>query len=113
MKRIDASESAEARAILNEYKGRLEDILEGRLVDFVLYGSRSRGTHHPGSDINVLCVLRGPFDYGRMIQKISEMTSEISLKHDVVVSWTFVSEQDYRTRNFPFMMNVRKEGVRV
>lgn len=96
---------------LDEYKKRLEQALGDRLTQVFLYGSRSMGTHHPHSDIDVLCVLRGPFDYGRMIEETSEITSEISLKHDVVLSRTFVSEQDYQNRDLPFIMNVRKEGI--
>ncbi len=97
--------------ILDEYKNGLKRILSERLVNLFLYGSRSRGASTESSDIDVLCVLRGPFDYGQMIRETSEVTSEISLKHDVVLSRVFVSDQDYRNRNLPFLMNVRKEGI--
>lgn len=96
---------------LEEYKNRLEQTLGDRLAQVFLYGSRSRRTHQPSSDIDVLCVLRGSFDYGRMIEETSEITSEISLIHDVVLSRMFVSEQDFQNRNVPFMMNARKEGI--
>jgi len=97
--------------VLQEYKNGLEHVLANRLAIVLLYGSQSRGTHHSSSDIDVLCIVRGAFDYGQMIRETSEITSEISLKYDVALSRTFVSEKDYRSRNSPFMMNVRKEGV--
>jgi predicted nucleotidyltransferase len=97
--------------ILREYKEGLEGILGDRLREVILYGSRARGDPDDSSDIDVLCVMRGSFDYGEMIKLTSELTARLSLKYEVVLSRVFVSESDYQARNLPFFMNVRREGI--
>lgn len=99
--------------VVGEYRDRLTQILDGELESVVLYGSRARGDAEEGSDIDVLCVMRGPFDYGTLIRRTAETAAQISLKYDVVISTAFVTSEDYRRRNTPFLMNVRREGVTV
>ena len=97
--------------ILREYRKGLERTLGDRLRVVILYGSRARGDSDDSWDIDVLCVMRGSFDYGEMIKRTSELTARLSLKYELVLSWVFVSESDYQTRNLPFFMNLRREGV--
>lgn len=97
--------------IVAEYTTRLGAILGEELESVVLYGSRARGDAEEESDIDVLCVMRTQCDCGKLIELTSDVTAEISLKHDVVLSRAFVTARDYRSRNTPFLMNVRREGV--
>jgi len=60
-----------------------------------------------------LCVMREPFDYGALILATGEVSAAISLKYDVVLSTSFVTREDYETRNSPFLMNVRRDAVAV
>jgi predicted nucleotidyltransferase len=97
--------------IVAQYRAELSRLLGERLHSVVLYGSQARGDARPASDIDVLCVMRGPFDYAELIEHTSEATARISLEHEVALSRTFVTEADYRTRGLPFYRNVRREGV--
>ncbi len=97
--------------ILGEYRARLAEVLGEDLDSVVLYGSQVRGDAEEGSDIDVLCVMKRPFDYGEMIERTSKVTAELSLKYDVVLSRVFVTRDDYRSRKTPFLMNVRREAV--
>lgn len=97
--------------IIEEYQARLAEMLGDNLHLVILYGSRARGDAAEDSDIDVLCVMERPFDYGELLDRTSEATAEISLKYDVVLSRTFVTGQDYTSRKTPFLMNVRREGV--
>ena len=101
------------RGIVREYRERLEEIFGDQLRSVILYGSMARNEGREDSDIDLLCVLRGSFNYGEAIRKSSELTAGISLEHDVVLSRIFVSEEDFASRNLPFFMNVRREGVPV
>jgi len=101
------------RRILKEYRTRLEETLGENLDSIVLYGSQARGDAEEGSDIDVLCVMKKSFDYGELILRTSEITAEISLKYDVVLSRSFARLEDYETRQTPFLLNVRREGVAV
>ncbi len=101
------------KRILKEYRTGLKKVLGEDLDSIVLYGSQARRDAVEGSDIDVLCVMKRPFDYGDMILRTSEITAELSLKYDVVLSRSFARLEDYKTRQTPFLMNVRREGVAV
>ena len=94
-----------------EYKERLTDILGDKISEVYLYGSHARGDADEDSDIDVVLVIRGAIDYSDLIHQTSEITSQISLKYDVVLSRSFVSEEDFSTRQTPFLINVRKDKV--
>lgn len=99
--------------ILAEYRQHLEEVLGAELDSVILYGSQVRGDAEPGSDIDVLCVMKHPFDYGELVRRTGEAAAEVSLKYDVVISTAFVTRADYLSRRTPFLINVRREGVPV
>ena len=99
--------------IVREYRQGLSELLGDGLEAVVLYGSRARKDAGEGSDIDLLCVMREPFDYGDLLMKTSELTAALSLAHDVVISRAFATREDYESKRTPFMMNVRAEGVPV
>lgn len=101
------------RKILKEYRAALQEVLGDDLHSTILYGSQARGDAVEGSDIDVLCVMKRPFNYGDLILRTSDITAEISLKYDVVLSRSFARLEDFKTRQTPFLMNIRREGVTV
>ena len=96
--------------ILVDYRDRLREVLGGELDSVLLYGSQARGDSTDDSDIDILCVLKRPFNYGEMVLAAGEVSSEIGLEHDVVISTAFVSREDYEGRGTPFLINVRREA---
>jgi uncharacterized protein len=100
-----------ARTVVTELRERLDEIYGDRLVCMILFGSRARGDASPGSDIDVLVVLRGPVNAAQEVERTGAVVSGISLGADEVVSCIFVDDQQYRHRNGPFLRNVRREGV--
>ena len=99
------------KTVIQEYSEGLRKIFGDQLVSVLLYGSFARGEERDDSDIDLLCVLRPPLDYSDAIQRSSILTAKLSLKYDVVISRVFVTEEELRTRNLPFYMNVRREAV--
>ena len=99
------------KAILSEIRSRFDSFYGPRLMNILLYGSHSRGEAEPGSDIDILVVLRGPVDPGREIAGTGEMVAEMSLRFGEVISCVFVDEDQFLNRNGPLLRNVRKEGI--
>ena len=100
-------------SILVELRQRLEALYGPRLVKMILYGSQSRGDAEPGSDIDVLLVLRGMVRPGKEIARTSDIRLNVSLEHNTVVSCAYVSSNRYQKEQSPFLLNVRREGMAV
>jgi len=97
--------------ILAEVRDRLGDVCQDRLVRVILYGSQARGDADTGSDIDVLVVLKSPVHPSKEISRLGPFLTNLSLAHDTLVSCAFVSEEQFREEQSPFLMNVRREGV--
>jgi len=102
------------KKILGELKQGLVNIYGERLKAVYLFGSYARGdARPPDSDIDVMIVLKGEFDYWAMDDLCSEFVADLSLEHDVVISRKIASETQYVNSQFPLYINVRREGVAV
>ncbi len=99
--------------IRHELDEALRILYGNRLVRLVLYGSQAREDAVPGSDIDVLVVLKGPVRSGQEIERTSDIVCALSLKYDVVISRVFKSEEAYQQEQSPLLLNIRKEGVRL
>jgi predicted nucleotidyltransferase len=97
--------------ILYELRIGLLDILADRMDAVYLYGSQARSEAWAGSDIDVLIVLKGVFNYGEMLDRSIDLVAALSLDYNVVISRTFVSKERFENEMSPFLMNVRREAV--
>jgi len=99
--------------ILSELHSSLVALYGDQLVHLLLFGSQARGDAEPGSDIDILVVLKGSVSPGKEIARTGGIAADLSLKYDVVVSCTFVSAERYTSEQSPLLLNVRREGVAV
>ena len=99
--------------ILKKLNRALKRLLGERLEAVYLYGSHARGDARPDSDIDVLIVIKGDFNYFDMAQKVSRHTAKLSLEYETVISCVYVTQEDYEHRRTPLLLNVRREGVAV
>jgi len=103
----------QVQSILAELRVRLEALYGERLVRLVLFGSQARGDAEPGSDIDVLVVLRGDVDPYEEIERSGDAVADLSLDYNACLACSFVSEDDFQGEQSPLMLNVRREGVRL
>jgi len=102
------------KGILRQLKKGLTEIYGDQLKAVYLYGSYARGdAHPPDSDIDVMIVLKGEFDYWEMDRRSSELVAALSLENDVLISTKLASETQYENSKWPLYINVRKEGIAV
>jgi uncharacterized protein len=100
-------------ALLTELRRRFEALYGERLVQMILFGSQARGDAEPGSDIDVLVVLKDPVRAGEEIERTIDFVADLSLQHNEVISCAFIGEDRFKHRHGPLLRNVRREGVRI
>jgi predicted nucleotidyltransferase len=99
--------------ILTELRRRFEALYGERLIQMILFGSQARGDAEPGSDIDVLVVLKEPVRAGEEIDRAIDLVADLSLEHGEVISCAFVGEDRFKHRHEPLLCNIRREGVRI
>lgn len=99
------------KTILADLRQQLKSLYGERLVKLVLFGSQARGDAEPGSDIDVLVVLKGPVKPGEEISRTSELLSDLCLRFGEVVSCVYMDADRFSHRYGPLLRNVRKEGI--
>ncbi len=96
--------------VVREYWVELRKVFGDHLEQVILYGSFVRGEGQEHSDIDILVVLKGPFDYMEAIRKTSSLTAELSMKYGVAISRVFVTPEDLKNNPLSFYLNIRREG---
>ncbi len=102
------------KKILRDLKKGLVDIYGEQLKAVYLFGSFARGEGKlPDSDIDVMIVLKGEFNYREQDKRSWDFIAAVSLKYDVLVSTKLVSESKYSESKMPLYVNMRREGVQI
>ena len=106
--------SSNIRKILRELKQGLVTIFGDQLNAVYLFGSFARGEGKlPDSDIDVMVVLNGEFNYREAEKRAIDFVASLCLTHDVIIICHYVSAQRYVESKMPFMLNVRQDAVSV
>ncbi len=102
----------EVRAIVEEFKREISDIVGDKLVEVVLYGSYARGDYECGSDIDVLVIVTERLTEDEK-EQLSDIATALSLEYDTLISYFEYYYENFLRDETPFLMNVRKEGVKI
>ncbi len=104
--------AAELEQLLARLAKGLRALYGERYRGLVLYGSYARGEADEGSDVDVLLLLDGKVDFMKELRRAEPVTWPLCLEVVITISLLPVSVERYRTGADPFMLNVRKEGIR-
>jgi uncharacterized protein len=94
------------KEVLSRYYG-------SRLKGLILYGSVARGEADLASDIDLLVLLSGPFDYFVELRQIVDILYPIQLESEKLISAKPALASDYEVGALSLYRNAQREGVAV
>ena len=102
------------KKILRELKKGLIEIYGDQLKAVYLFGSFARGEGKlPDSDIDVMIVLNGEFNYRQAQKRSINFVASICLKYDVVITRKFASDKEYSESKMPLFLNIRNDAIAI
>jgi predicted nucleotidyltransferase len=100
------------KKILSELKKGLMKIYGDQLKAVYLFGSFARGEGRlPDSDIDVMIVLNGEFNYRETQKRSIDFVASLCLENDVVITRKFASAREYADSKMPLFLNIRNDAV--
>lgn len=99
--------------ILDKLRSHLESIYGDRLVSLVLFGSQARAEATTDSDIDVLIVLNSQIDVPAERRNLGEFLAVLCLDYSVLITCLWAESEEWKTRQSPLMLNIRREGIAV
>lgn len=103
--------TSKVNPLLQELHQSLKDLYSDRLIYLILYGSQATGTANPDSDLDIMVVLKGQISVYEEIIRMGEITTELTIKYNELISVFPISEENYLSQSTPLLKNIHKEGV--
>lgn len=99
------------RKLMKELKEGLVRIYGDRLKGVYLYGSYARGDYRPGSDVDVMILLKDYKNYWDELKQTSHLMQDVCLKYDLLVSRIFMTEEKWKKSDTPLLRNIHQDGL--
>ncbi len=97
--------------VVEKCKSILQSHYGKNLSGLVLYGSVARNQATPGSDIDLLVLLRDPFDYFLELRRIVDLLYPVQLESAQLISATPAPVGQFERGSIQLYRNAKKEGV--
>jgi len=101
------------KQLANRVKDHLIKIYGEKIKEVILYGSHVRGEATRDSDIDILVLVDESLNPFEVRKSLSDFLFDILLEEGELVSVVTLPEHFFENHNYPFMLNVKKEGIRV
>jgi predicted nucleotidyltransferase len=99
------------KRLVDRVKAHLNEMYGEGIKKVILYGSYARGEATKDSDVDVLVLVDQSLNPREVDDGLSDLLYDILLDQGELVSVIVLPEDYFENYNFPFMLNVRKEGV--
>lgn len=97
--------------ILQKTAQSLKKLYGPKMDKLILFGSQARGDAQPDSDIDILIVLKPPFNYSQESDRISELIANLCLEYNTLISCAFTTSNQFYYHDNGFLRNIRREGI--
>lgn len=111
LKQYRQRQKQKVKQVLQRFKQHCQQQYGQRLVKLVLFGSYARGDFRPSSDIDILVVLKTPFDWNRDSQQLTEFVSDISIQTGELVSCIFMDSDRFQQAQKFLLRAIRQDGI--
>ena len=101
------------RNLAERVKEHLERVYGEGIMEVLLYGSHARGEADRDSDIDLLVLVKESLNPSEVRESLSDLLLDILLESGNLVSVVVVPVGLFETANYPFIMNVRRDGIRI
>lgn len=98
------SVSEKCKIILQDYYG-------SQFSGLLLYGSTATHQDDSTSDIDMLVILKQPFDYFNELRKITELLYPIQLESEKLISVKPAPKDEFETGSIQLYRNAKREGL--
>lgn len=99
--------------ILEKCKTLLQSKYQAQFKGLILYGSVARHEAGPTSDIDLLVLLKQPFDYFRELRAIVDLLYAVQLESEHLISAKPAPQDDFERGIIQLYRNVKREGIKV
>ena len=99
--------------LINQIKSYLIERYGDKIREIILYGSYARGEATKDSDIDLLVLIDDTIDPFEVRRSLSDLLFDILLEKGELISVIVLPKTFFENYNYPFIINVRKEGIRV
>ncbi|GAB4496563.1 MAG: hypothetical protein OHK0052_06720 [Anaerolineales bacterium] len=106
-------EVTDTQKLLRLCKTALENHYGTQLAGLLVYGSVARQQAATTSDIDLLVLLRQPFDYFAELRQVIEVLYPIQLESDNLISAKPVLSDEFERGSLQLYRNAKHEGVLV
>jgi predicted nucleotidyltransferase len=101
----------QAVKITSQLRGELEKIYSTRLKGVYLFGSAARDQLATDSDIDIAVILDEIPSRFQEHERTSDVSTRLSLAHNTLISFFFVSEKDFKNGRFAVHRAIKSEGI--
>ena len=99
--------------LVNQVKNHLIKRYGEKIREVILYGSHVRGEATKDSDMDILVLIDNSLEPFEVRRSLSDLLFDILLEEGELISVMVLPEDFFKNYNYPFMLNVKKEGIRM